>query len=76
MWDMIKQNISRYGNADYQFWWHLALDKEKYNQELQKIYEQDESDSSSWGKTVKLGAIQMQLYLLHFPTESEDEEEC
>lgn len=63
MWDMIKQNISRYGNADYQFWWHLALDKEKYNQELQKIYEQDESDSSSWGKTVKLGAIQMQLYL-------------
>lgn len=50
MWDMIKQNISRYGNMNYQFWWNLALEKEQYNRELLKIYDIDESDSSSWGK--------------------------
>lgn len=49
MWDMIKQNIARYNSHNYRTWCELSHDKERFNMELQKIYEKDESDNSSWG---------------------------
>lgn len=49
MWDMIKQNISRYNSRNYRSWCELSHEKEKFNLELHQIYEIDESDNSSWG---------------------------
>ncbi|KAL1401379.1 hypothetical protein pipiens_006646 [Culex pipiens pipiens] len=43
-----KQNIARYNSHNYRTWCELSHDKERFNMELQKIYEKDESDNSSW----------------------------
>lgn len=49
-WNSIQQTMQRYGNFGYEEWKNLALDKDRFNQKLNEIYDQDESDFSDWGR--------------------------
>ena len=48
-WDLINQNIERYGDLTYDEWVELADDKERFHRKLLDIYDIDESEDSSWG---------------------------
>lgn len=49
-WDVINQNIQRYGNITYAEFKELALDKDRFHAKLKDIYDFEESECSEWGK--------------------------
>lgn len=48
-WDMIKQNMARYGDLSYDSWKQLAMDRDKFHKKLLDIYDEQESDDSDSG---------------------------
>lgn len=48
-WDVIIQNILRYGDLTYDELKELAMEKDRFHTKLEEIYDIEESDSSEWG---------------------------
>lgn len=56
-WDIVIQNMERYGDLTYSEWKELAMDREKFHQKLLEIYDKQESDCSDSGNSILLHVI-------------------
>lgn len=48
-WDVINQNVQRYGDLTYEELKELALEKDRFHTKLEEIYDIEESECSDWG---------------------------